>query len=161
VKNITPFILILLLALCFEATAWARLGETESAVAQRYGRTAYKLHRAWGDEEKFSMNGFSITVTFIHGVSVGELFESPGHIITDEEMVDLLAANSEGHSWSDAPSYDIPKHAYPPVKQMWVRPNGSTAVLTASSLEFKSISLLIAQEDAAKQRPAVPSTAGF
>ena len=107
------------------------------------------------------MNGFTLAVTFIEGVSRGELFNSPGHTITTELASDLLSANSEGYSWSDAPSSDIPKNAYPRIKQMWVRPNRSTAILTASSFEFKSIFLIIAQQDAANQKAAPPSTQGF
>jgi hypothetical protein len=154
-------ILAILLSFSMATTAWARLGERESAVIARYGKPAYKLHRPWGDQEVFSMNGFSIAVTFIDGVSRGELFTSSGHTITDEQASDLLSANCEGYSWSDAPSNEIPKNAYPAVKQMWVRPNGSTAVLTTSSFEFKSIFLIIAQQDAANQKAAPPSTQGF
>ncbi len=142
-------------------SAFARLGESEAAVIERYGKPKYKLHRAWGDEEGFSMNGFTIAVTLINGVSVGELFSSPGHTISEEQMVDLLAANCEGHAWTDAPSRDISRNAYPPIKQMWERPNGSTAVLTNSSMEFKSIFLILAQQDVANQKPASPNTQGF
>ena len=152
----------LVLSLVVATPAWARLGESEADVIARYGKCLYKMHRPWGDVEGYSMNSFTITVTLIQGVSRGELFViTPGQTITDEQEVDLLGANSEGYSWSDAPPEDIPKHAYPPVKQMWVRPNGSTAVLTASSIEFKSIFLIEAQQDAANQKPAAPSTQGF
>jgi hypothetical protein len=154
-------IFTLLLSLSMATTAWARLGETESAVITRYGKPAYKMHRPWGDQEGFSMNGFSISVTFINGVSRGEVFTSSGHTITVEQASDFLSANCEGYSWDERPKSDIPKNTYPPIKQMWQRPNGSTAVLTDSSFEFKSIFLIIAQEDAAKQKPAAPSTQGF
>jgi hypothetical protein len=154
-------IFTLLLLLSKATSAWARLGETESAVIGRYGKAAYKMHRPWGDQEGFSMNGFSITVTLINGVSRGELFSSPGHTLTVEQASDFLAANCEGYSWDELPKTQIPKNIYAPIKQMWQRPNGSTAVLTGSSFEFKSIWLILAQKEAATQKPAAPSTQGF
>jgi hypothetical protein len=150
-----------LLSLSMATSAWARLGETESAVIGRYGKPSVKMHRVWGDEERFSMNGFSIAVTFIKGVSVGEAFRTSGAAITDEQVSDLLSANSQGYSWEETPRNEIPKDIFHPVRQMWTRPNGSTAVLTDSSFEVKSIYLIFAQEDAAKQKPAAPSTQGF
>ncbi len=109
------------------------------------------------------MNGFSITVTFINGVSVGELYQlKPGSSITDELAVELLEANCEGYSWDELSKIRIPKNNYPPIKQMWQRPNGSTAVLTATSFEFKSINLILAEEEeAAKPKAVTPSTQGF
>ena len=153
-------IFILLLSLSLATSAWARLGETESAVIGRYGKARYKIQRPWGAEEGFLMNGFSIAVILINGVSRGELFSSPRHTITVEQAVEFLSANSEGYSWDERPKSEIPK-VYPVIKQMWQRPNGSTAVLTDSSFEFKSIFLIIAQQDAANQKPAAPSTRGF
>jgi hypothetical protein len=151
----------LLLSLSMATSAWARLGETESAVIGRYGKARYKIQRPWGAEEGFLMNGFSIAVILINGVSRGELFSSPRHTITVEQAVEFLSANSEGYSWNERPKSEMPKNVYPPIKQMWQRPNGSTAVLTNSSFEFKSIFLIIAQQDAANQKPAAPSTRGF
>jgi len=154
-------IFALLLSLSMVTSAWARLGETEGVVIGRYGKPIIKMHRAWGDEETFSVNGFSIVATFINGVSVGESYSTPGHSITDVQVSDLLSANCQGFSWEEPPKNQIPKDIFHPVKQMWTRPNGSTAVLTGSTFEVKSIYLILAQEDAAKQKPAAPSTQGF
>jgi len=159
--KIRLLVFTLLLSMGMATSARARLGETESAVLARYGKPSYKMHCAWGNQEGFSMNGFSIAVTFIDGVSRGELFTCSGHAITDEQASDLLSANSEGYSWYEVEKANIPKTGYPPIKQMWQRPNGSTAVLTDSSFEFKSIYLILAQQDAANQKPAAPSTRGF
>ncbi|MCE0496355.1 MAG: hypothetical protein LV481_00200 [Methylacidiphilales bacterium] len=139
---------------------WARLGETESAVVARYGRMSVKIHRAWGDEAYFSMNGFNITVTLINGVSAGELYRCTGHIITDAEASDFLSANSEGYAWYEHPE-EIPQKNYSGIKQIWKRPNGSTAVLTGTTFEVKSIDLIIAQQNAANPKPVVPTTQGF
>jgi len=154
-------LLALLALLGLTATVHARLGETEDAVITRYGKPKAKMHRAWGDEEMFSMNGFNITVTFLNGVSRGELYRITSGKITDDQVANLLSANGEGYSWEELPKTDIPKNIFAPIKQMWRRPNLSTAALTDTSFEFKSIFLIIAQQDTANQKPAAPSTRGF
>jgi len=160
--KIRLLILAILLSLSMASSAWARLGETESAVIARYGKPLLKVHRTCGDEESFSANGFSITVTLINGISVGELYRiAPGQKFTDELTTELLGANCQGYSWEELPKTEIPKNIYSPIRQMWRRPNFSTAVLTATSFEFKSIYLIDAQEAAANQKTAAPSTQGF
>jgi hypothetical protein len=140
-------------------SAWARLGETESAVVERYGTPHFRLLRGWCEEVTFQANGFTIVVTFIKGVSRGENFSLPGQSITDQQVSDLLEANSEGYLWDEVAKADL----VPPAKKMWKKPNGSTAVLSGSSFEFKTIDLINAQaeEDKAKEKPAAPSTQGF
>jgi len=142
-------------------SVWARLGEAESTIVSRYGKPSAKIHRPWGDEEMFSMTGFAITVTFINGISRGELYRITSGKITDDQASNFLSANSEGYSWQELEKGDIPKNIYSSIKQMWRRPNMSTAALTDTSFEFKSIFLIIAQQDAANQKPAAPSTRGF
>jgi hypothetical protein len=45
---------------------------------------------------------------------------------------------------------------------MWKKPNGSTAVLTAFSIEFKSADLIAAAAKAEPpKQPTAPSTQGF
>ena len=149
--------LTLLLLLTLANSAWGRLGETEGAVITRYGKPHFKTHRPWGDDEGFTMNGFNITVTFINGISQGELFGLPGKVISEEQAKSLLTANSEGYLWDEVPKSEL----VPPAKQMWKKPNGSTAVLTGSYFEFKSAALIAAMEEVSKQKPDAPSTQGF
>lgn len=150
-------VLTLLLAIGFATTASARLGETESAVLSRYGQPHFKTKRPWGEDQGFTMNGFTITVTFLNGISNGELFSIPGRVISDEQVKGLLEANSEGFLWDEVAKADLE----PPAKRMWKKPNGSTAVLTMSAMEFKSANLLKAQTEAANAKPEAPSTKGF
>jgi hypothetical protein len=152
-------ILTLLISLGMVTTASARLGETESAVEARYGTPHFRLIKSWSEDVTYEANGFTILVTFIKGVSKGEKFTLPGQTISDQQVSDLLEANSEGFLWDEVAKADL----VPPAKKMWKKPNGSTAVLTGSSFEFKSIDLINAQadEDKAKAKPAAPSTQGF
>ena len=159
-RLITPSILILLLTLGFGSTAQARLGESEAAVIQRLGKPFLTQHFTWCDKDNFSVNGFSIVVTLINGQSVGELYHITSGTLTDFQVVDLLDANCQGFSWDEVPKNEIPKDIFHPIKQMWRRPNGSTAVSLGYSIEFKSIYLIIAEKDANKPPPA-PSTRSF
>ena len=160
-KPVTSAFLILLFALGFGSIAQARLGETEATIIQRYGRPMLKQHFGWCDKENFLANGFSIEVTFLNGVSAGESYHINSGGLTDSQVEDLLNANSQGYTWYDVDQADIPKDIVNPIRQMWQRPNGSTATFTGPSLEFKSIWLIFAERDAAQQAPPTPSTAGF
>ena len=160
VRITTPFILVLLLMLGCGSSAWARLGESEAEVIQRLGKPYARQHFTWCDKDNFSVNGFTIVVTLINGLSVGEAYHITSGNLTDSQIVDLLDANCEGFSWDEIPQNKIPKDIFHPIKQMWQRPNGSTAVSFGSSIEFKSIFLILAEQDANKPPPA-PSTAGF
>lgn len=151
-------ILTLLLTLSMATTAWARLGESETAVINRYGKPHFRLIRTWSEDVTFQMNGFTIVVTFMNGVSKGETYTIPGETITEQQANDLLTANSEGFLWDEVSKADLA----PPAKKMWKKPNGSIAVLSGSKFEVKSIDLIKAQEEAsAKQKPTGPSTQGF
>jgi len=79
-------------------------------------------------------------------------------LLTDQQAADLLAANSEGFLWDEVPKADL----VPPAKKMWKKPNGTTAVMSGTNFEVKSVELIKAQEErAAKQKPSGPSTQGF
>jgi len=157
---ITPAILALLVTLGFGTVAWARLGETEDALVQRYGRPVLKRHFAWCDKENFSVNGFSIEVTLLNGVSAGESYRISSGTLTVSQVEDLLSANCQGFAWYEVPKSEITQDVFRSIRQKWQRPNGSTAIFTGSSIEFKSINLIIAEKDANKP-PPTPSTAGF
>lgn len=159
-RTITPYLLILLLAISLESTALAHLGDSEADLIQRLGKPFAKQHFTWCDKDNFSVNGFSIVVTLINGRSVGELYHITTGNLTDSQIVDLLDANCEGFSWDEIPHDKIPKDVFHPIKQMWRRPNGSTAISFGYSIEFKSIDLILAEENATKPPPA-PSTGGF
>src|ERR1017187_6854670 len=156
--SVRLFIITLLLTLSVVTTAWARLGEAETAVINRYGKPQFRLIRTWSEDVTFQMNGFNIVVTFINGISKGEAYTIPGETITEQQANDLLTANSEGFLWDEVPKADL----VPPAKKMWKKPNGSIAVLSGSKFEVKSIDLIKAQDAvSAKQKPTGPSTQGF
>jgi len=159
-RTIILGVLILFFALGSGTAAWARLGETEDQLVQRYGKPFLKQRFAWCVKDNFNVQGFSIVVTLLNGISVGESYRISSGSLTDFEVVELLDANCQGYSWDEVPANEIPKEIFHPVKQMWRRPNGSTAISTGTSIEFKSIDLLMAEENANKPPPA-PSTAGF
>jgi hypothetical protein len=151
-------ILTAVLLLGLATSARARLGETETAVEERYGKPTFKYIKPWCVEETYSMNGFTIVVTFIDGVSQGEKYTLPAQELSAQQVNDLLTANSEGYLWDEVPKSDV----VPPAKQMWKKPNGSTAVLTAFSIEFKSADLIAAAAKAEPpKQPTAPSTQGF
>jgi hypothetical protein len=125
-----------------------------------HGKPIFKEHLTWCDRGHFSKNGFSIVVTLLNGVSRGESYSiNPGNL-TPLQVSDFLDANTEGFPWYEVASNAIPKDMAHPNKQMWRRQNGSTATLLGNSIEFKSIFLIIAEEDANHSPPA-PATQGF
>jgi hypothetical protein len=159
-RTLTAILVCLSLSLVFGATAWARMGETESQIVQRYGKPFLRQHFTWCDKDNFNVQGFSVVVTLLNGVSVGELYHITVGNLTETQIVELLDANCEGFSWDEVPPGKIPKDIHYQIKQMWVRPNGSTAVSLGYSIEFKSINLMFAEANANKPPPAA-STAGF
>jgi hypothetical protein len=156
-------LLFLLLLTGSASCAWARLGENEADIVTRYGKPTFIIHHTWGDEKTYSFNGFTINVSMISGVSVGELYRvAPGQKINDEMSAQLLSANSEGFFWKEIPKDQFPKDISAAVNKMWQKPDGSTAALADNSFEFKATDLLNAEQAAAAtQKPVAPSAQGF
>lgn len=151
------FILMVLLSLGMVTSASARLGETEAAVVERYGKPSFRLIKTWCTEETFSMNGFTIVVTFIDNVSKGEKYSLLGQQLSSQQVNDFLAANSEGYLWDEVPKADV----VPPAQRMWKKPNGSIATLSGFSIEFKSADLIAAAAKNEAPKETAPSTQGF
>ena len=92
------------LFLCLGAlAAEARIGESQQEVATRYGQAkkeADRLKAAGAETYHYLANGFGITVVYLNGKSVWEMFERKDKEITDDDIKELLKVNSSGgHSW--------------------------------------------------------------
>jgi len=152
--------LLCIFVLVVTATAQARLGESDAQLVQRFGKPFFHQHLSWCDKETFSVNGFSIDVILLSGQSVGETYRISKGTFTEEQIYDLLQDNSQGYQWDEVAKSAIPQDLFHSIKQMWQRPNGSTAKLTGNAFEFRSIYLIMA-ESAANKPPPAPTTAGF
>ena len=82
----------------FSATAFARIGETEVQIENRYGRSASSFHSTRG----YFYKDFFIIVTFDNGVSGIETYEKRnGTPMSAVEIRRLLEANGGGTKWHE------------------------------------------------------------
>src|SRR5437899_8353913 len=83
-------------------TAYARIGETEDAIAQRYGKPiilkdGYNARHKIGSYE---FKNYAITVDFIDGRSAREYFKTKDRTpLSAEERQVILAANGDLNQW--------------------------------------------------------------
>ncbi|MDD2709512.1 MAG: hypothetical protein PHV34_16115 [Verrucomicrobiae bacterium] len=82
-------------------TLWARLGETESQIEERYGKgTVVKNPKETGLAKQYTASGYAVRVVFIDGKSAYEAFkhtnDSP---LTLDEINRLLDINKSGSVW--------------------------------------------------------------
>ena len=81
INRLLPLALVMVLA-C-STGAQARLGESEDAIIQRFGKSALKQRFDWCEKDYFNVNGFSIVVTLLKGQSMGESYRiSTGTLVT-------------------------------------------------------------------------------
>jgi hypothetical protein len=82
----------------FGATAFARIGETEAQIENRYGRSASSFRSTKG----YFYKDFFIIVTFDNGVSGIETYEKRnGTPMSAAEIRKLLEANGGGTKWHE------------------------------------------------------------
>jgi hypothetical protein len=96
--------LTLVIALGVTATAQARLGETKKQVFQRYGTPMWESpdRSAW----RFKKNDIRIFVRIPHtkanqGNVAREVRYEKTTVYTEDQLTQLLAANSEGATWKE------------------------------------------------------------
>ena len=84
-------------------SAEARLGETEAQIQQRYGNPIALLPARGGDPgltKCYSADGFIISVTYVNGGSVREIFSKTNKAkLTDAEIQSTLKANVVSAPW--------------------------------------------------------------
>jgi len=153
-------ILILILMASLTGSAWARLGETEAQLMTRYGQELVKtkIRNQPGhidiDALQFVKSGFSIGVSLFNGISSEEeIHRLQGETLTDDEVKILLAANAQGHTWTEETAKtDVPRK--------WHRDDGATAELYQETFDFK-LKALIDARLTAHDAATVTSLQGF
>jgi hypothetical protein len=149
-----PVALSLLLLFGAASLAQARLGETQDQIVARFGNGSpfFIIYGGPHDglkQQQFRKPGFDIQVLFTD-FSVGETYTASSKL-TEDQIQNLLAANSEGHPWKES--------AGAGASRFWTRDDGATARLTDTQFEFKS-KFLIEKEDRWKQAQ-LPDVNGF
>ena len=82
----------------FGATAFARIGETEAQIENRYGRSASSFRST----KQYFYRDFFIIITFDNGVSGIETYEKRnGAPMSAVEIRRLLEANGGGTKWHE------------------------------------------------------------
>src|SRR5262249_28378311 len=99
-----PSSLIAFAAACtLLCSAEARLGETEPQIQQRYGNPITLLPSHAGDPgptKCYSADGFIISITYVNGGSVREIFSKTNKTkLTDAEIQNTLKANTGNSPW--------------------------------------------------------------
>jgi hypothetical protein len=119
---------------------YAGLGETEAQCITRYDAPVATLDDCGrAKTETFIKKGFYIMITFLDGTAVSVTYRHPWDItdvhtfssLTQEEINDLLAANSDGKTWAEQPP-SIPP-VFPEIKTVWKRDGDGWANLWQDS----------------------------
>ncbi len=138
-------ILALFFALASENQAHARLGETVDQLTARYGPggTAGAPTADFPVSVKiFHKQNWTIIVSFIDGLSVGEKYQKPGGV-DDASVQTLLDINAEGHTWNltqSGPSFMASLIPTPnAVGKKWGRDDGAVATLQAGMRIFFTV----------------------
>jgi hypothetical protein len=100
----TPFIAIAFFLLV--APAFARIGETEQQIENRYGKSTLTVSTGNEPLQKvYQSSGLNITVTYLDGVSQREIFtKQDGSELSKNEIAILLEANTAGSKWIEDPT---------------------------------------------------------
>jgi hypothetical protein len=94
---------LLLIALMFCTTAFARIGETTEQLTKRYGHPVEKSHDN-GESRLYSFRGFTILVGLDQGISQCEVYQKMDHSrMSEAEIRGLLDANVSNSAWRDDP----------------------------------------------------------
>ena len=117
----------------------------------------------------FHKQNWTIIVSFIDGISVGEKYQKPGGV-DDASVQTLLDINAEGHTWSltqSGPSLMASLIPTPnAVGKRWDRDDGAVATLQAGMRIFFNVEAkqLVDAEAAlatAQKKANTPSLQGF
>lgn len=95
-------LLLSVIIFVFAATAHARIGETDGAITQRYGKpvSAKDGYNARHKIASYEFSNYNITVDFIDGRSAVEYFTTKDHTpFSEEERQAILAANGDPAKW--------------------------------------------------------------
>lgn len=88
------------LAACLTSSAFARLGDTEAQIEQRYGKS---FHTVAGElpMKMYRHADFIIGVVYINGRSEAELYRKSDDNtdLSGDEITVLMQANSDGKEW--------------------------------------------------------------
>lgn len=105
-------LVLLLIALLFSTTAFARIGETTEQLAKRYGQPVEKSHSN-GESRRYSFRGFTILVGLDQGISQCEVYLKADHSRMGEgEIRALLEANVGNSPWREEPSENATNYIY-------------------------------------------------
>jgi hypothetical protein len=136
--------LSIVLTIALVSSAEARLGETPSQLETRFGK---------GDDlancpnpgpysglhmQSFEKQEIHIEVT-LTDISVGETYTSLHSDFEDVQIQALLAANSEGHQWTE-------QSGLGQVRRTWFRDDGAQAQLTGRRYLMVQSKLLVDKE---------------
>lgn len=87
-------------ALALVASAFARIGETETQIAKRFGAPITSLKESGCVSRAYVFQGFHVLVSFENGISSGESYShSNGMPLLEPEIRTLLQANSGSGTW--------------------------------------------------------------
>jgi hypothetical protein len=83
---------------------YARLGETEEQCVQRYGSPDPGFtEKGRAKQEAFTVDGFSIIVTFLDKISVSEIYTKVDKSDFTREEVDIIVQkNADAKGWGNA-----------------------------------------------------------
>jgi hypothetical protein len=98
-------IFVIILLIISGRSGFARIGETEVQVENRYGKAISKLADDGTVKSRgYSSGGFLIVVEFEKGVSQMEIFAKPDRSeLSQTEITILLEANKDGFNWLGHP----------------------------------------------------------
>jgi len=170
-----------LLALFLTATAFARLGETDSECNRRYGVPQKAKEIIPGcPTYAYDYSGFRIRIAFIgfNGPALKMIFEKrPGPSLNDDEVAAILTANApEGLPWKRKAPELVEKNANPVTglsamfvasamgAKGWKRGDCATAELAPNKINLtlslpaaEQLELRAKKEAEAKRKAAIPS----
>jgi len=121
-------ILILGFVICLSTQAWARIGETEAQLIERYGpivsRGNSPQNHAAPTYIEFKKDIFTIDVWLLNGVSAQESINKSDNLayLSDANIETLRTANTEGHVWKRTG------------KAFWLRDDGVAARVVAGTI---------------------------
>jgi hypothetical protein len=104
--------LLLLVALLFNASAFARLGETTGQIDKRYGQPLETI-RNKGESRRYSFRRFTVLVGLERGISECEVYQKKDNSrMTEAEIHGLLQANAGSSAWRDEPEEGMDNYVY-------------------------------------------------
>ena len=104
--------LLLLIALAFSASAFARIGETTEQIDKRYGQPQ-ETTRSKAESRRYLFRGFTVLVFFEQGISQCEIYQKEDNSrMTEAEIQGLLQANAGRSEWRYEPEEGTDNFVY-------------------------------------------------